>query len=441
MNQGELFASPSNAVIQAPLPATDPKDARVNRPIRNQMEMVVRDLESLIPDDHPARAVWQFLDRMELSAFYASIKSVQSSPGRPATDPQTLLALWVYATVDGVGSARRLERLCQEHDVYRWLVGGVPINYHMLSDFRVEHKEALDTLLTEIIAAMMRAELVTLKRVAQDGTKVRANAGGGSFHRRATLDKCHREAKEQVELLAKEREHPDPELSRRERAARERAAKEREWRVEEALKNLEEVQAAKERQKKRAGKKRAEKITEARASTTDPEARVMRMPDGGFRPAYNVQLVTDVDSLVVVGVAVSNSGTDQGEALEVEQQVAKRAGKHPEQYLMDSGFVDLEQIIEMERSGVAVYAPPKAGHEAPKANDPAEIAKWRARMSTEEGKETYKQRDSTAEWSNAQIKGRHGVHQFGVRGIERVTSFMLLMAVTHNLLRWITLTT
>ena len=440
MSQGELFVSPSNAATGASQPATDPKDARVNRPIRNQMEMVVRDLESLIPDDHPARAVWQFLDRMDLSAFYSSIKSVQSSPGRPATDPQTLLALWVYATVDGVGSARRLEKLCEEHDVYRWMVGGVPINYHMLSDFRVEHKEALDTLLTEIIAAMMRAQLVTLKRVAQDGTKVRASAGSSSFHRRPTLNECQRKAKERVELLAKEREHPDPQISRREQEAKERAAKGREKRIEEALRNLEQVQAAKERQKKRPGKDRKGKITEARASTTDPEARVMRMSDGGYRPAYNVQLVTDVGSLVIVGVAVSNRGTDQGEALEMEQQVAKRGGKHPEQYLMDTGFVNLKQIIEMEKTGVEVYTPPQAGHEGQKAKDPPEVAKWRARTGTEEGKDLYKER-TCAEWTNAQIKERHGLRQFNVRGLNKVTSFMLLMAVTHNLLRWITLTT
>ena len=437
MSQREFFNDIPAGPSSVPEP-THPRDARVSRPIRNQIEMVMRDLDSLVPEDHPARAVWQFLSRMELSAFYASIKAVQASPGRPATDPQTLLALWVYATVDGVGSARRLERLCQQHDVYRWLAGGVPINYHMLSDFRVEHKEALDTLLTEIIAAMMRAKLVTLKRVAQDGTRIRASAGSSSFNRRATLNECLRIAKERVELLAEEREHPDPALSRREQAARARAAKEREKRVEEALENLEEVQAAKERQKK---KPTGKKITEARASTTDPEARVMKMPDGGFSPGYNVQLVTDVESLVVVGVAISNRGTDQGEALEMEQQVAKRAGKHPEQYLMDTGFVNLKQIIEMERSAVAVYAPPQAGYEAPKAKDPPEIATWRARMSTEEGKKSYKERASSAEWTNAQVKQRHGVRQFSIRGLSRVTSMMLLVAITHDLLRWIALST
>lgn len=435
LSQGQFFSDFRGGSDAVPEP-THPKDARVNRPVRNQIEMVMRDLESLVSEDHSVRAIWQFLSRMDLSDFYTSIKSVLYGPGRPATDPQTLLALWVYATVDGVGSARRLEKLCAEHDVYRWLAGGVPINYHMLSDFRVEHKEALDRLLTEIIAAMMRAKLVTLKRVAQDGTRIRASAGSSSFHRRPTLNECLRIAKERVELLDKEGEHPDPTLSRREEAARKRAAKEREQRVEEALRNLEQVEAAKERREK---KPTGKKITEARASTTDPEARVMRMADGGFRPAYNVQLVTDVDSLVVVGVAVSNRGTDQGEALGMEQQVAERTGKHPEQYLMDNGFVSLEQIIEMERSGVEVYAPPHAGHEGPKAKDPPEIAGWRARMSTEEGKDTYRYRDSTAEWANAQLKGRHRMQQFSVRGLARVTSIMLLMGITHDLLRWITL--
>ena len=435
MSQGQFLSDIPVSPYSVAEP-THPQDARVNRPVRNQIEMVMRDLDSFVPDDHTARAVWQFIDRMEISAFYASIKSVLCSPGRPATDPQTLLALWVYATVEGVGSARRLEKLCEEHDVYRWLAGGVPINYHMLSDFRVANQAALDDLLTKILAAMMATGLVTLEEVAHDGTKIRTSAGDASFHRRRTLEEYLEAARERVEQLAKEREHPDPGVSARQRAARERAARERQQRVEEALRQLVEVEAAKERQKK---KRTGKKITEARASTTDPEARVMRMPNGGFNPAYNVQLVTDVESLVVVGVAVSNRGADQGEALGMEQQVVKRTGKHPKHYLMDSGFINLEQIIELDRSGVEVYAPTNAGHETPKPKDPPEIASWRARMSTEEGKETYKKRASTAEWTNAQVKGRHRMQQFSVRGLTRVTSVMLLMAITHDLLRWITL--
>ncbi len=230
------------------LPASDGRDTRVNRAVRNQVEMVMRDLDSLIPDNHPGRAIWGFLDHLDLSVFYSTIKSVVSSPGRPAIDPQVLLGLWVYAIVEGVGSARRLERLCQGHDSYRWLAGGVPINYHRLSDFRVEHREAPDKLLGEIIAAMMAAGLVRLKGVARDGVRVRASVGSSSFRRRDRLNEYLRLAREQVERLAEEGEPAESERSLRQQAARERADRERQERLGKALKNLEKVQAAKERQ-------------------------------------------------------------------------------------------------------------------------------------------------------------------------------------------------
>jgi transposase len=416
----------------------------VLRPVRNQVEWMPRDLDSLLPEEHPARAIWALLERLDLSAFYASIKAVLDRPGRPCSDPQVLLALWVYATVDGVGSARRLARLCEEHDVYRWLRGGVPMNYHMLSDFRTAHQEALDDLLTKIVATMMATGLVTLRAVAQDGLRVRAGAGAGSFRRRATLEQCLEVARERVKDLAKQREHPDPGISQRERAARERAARERLQRVEEALRQLPAVEAAKERQAKRAGRERAARIKEARTSTTDPDARVMKMPDGGFRPACNVQLATDKDSQVIVGVSVTNHGTDQGEALPVEEQVEERTGEVPEAYLMDGGFVDLQDIAALERRGVVVYAPPKASRQDQKKTgrpvaEPPEIVAWRERMKTEEAKAIYQHRAATSECANAQVRERYGVHRFLVRGLAKVTCLMLLAAIAHNLMRWIAL--
>jgi transposase len=279
------------------------EQARVRLPVRNQVQFVMQDLDATLPEDHQARAIWDLLERLDLAAFYASIRAVEGSAGRPASDPQVLLALWVCATVEGVGSARKLERLCREHDAFRWLCGGVPVDYHLLSDFRREHQEALDGLLTQIVASLMAEELVTLGEVAQDGLRVRASAGGGSFRRKGRLQEFLEAAQMRVERLAGEREHPDPGATRRERAARERAAKERLERVEQALAHMPAMEAAKERQAKNAGKARQAKLKEARVSTTDPEARVMKMADGGFRPAYNVQLATDVDSQVIVGVA------------------------------------------------------------------------------------------------------------------------------------------
>ena len=443
MSEGTLFDLPP-AEEGTPASPTRREEARVRRPVRNQIQMVTQDLDATLPEDHQARAIWDFLEQLDLSAFYASIQAVEGSAGRPASDPQVLLALWVYATVEGVGSARKLDGLCREHDAYRWLCGGVPVDYHLLSDFRREHQEALNDLLTQIVATLMAENLVTLKEVAQDGMRVRASAGSGSFRRKARLEECLEAAQAQVERLAGEREHPDPGVNRRERAARERAVRERQQRVEQALAQMPAAQAAKERQAKHAGKARLAKLKEARVSTTDPEARVMKMPDGGFRPAYNVQLATDVDSQVIVGVAVTNQGTDQGEGLLMEEQVAQRTGQHPGAYLVDGGFVDLEDIEALERRGVKVYAPPKKREGDRKVTwkpgTKPEVLAWRERMETEEGKATYKHRASTAECVNAQSRVKYGAQRFTVRGVTKVTGIALLWAITHNLLRWAALT-
>ena len=300
MSEETLFELPAKEEKREPAP-TSPGEARVLRPVRDQLEWEVMDLESLLPQDHPARGIWSILERMDLSAFYEPIKAVGSRPGRPTTDPQALLGLWLLATVEGVGSARRLARLCEEHDAYRWMRGRVPVNYHMLSDFRVAHQEALDDLLTQIIGALMAADAVSLNRVAQDGMRVRASAGSASFRGEEKLKMCLEEAREQVERLAKERERPDPGVTRRERAARERAAREREERVREALSYLPREQAKKERQRRTKSKSQRSRITKARVSTTDPETKVMKMPDGGFRPAYNVELATDSANGIIVG--------------------------------------------------------------------------------------------------------------------------------------------
>ena len=410
--------------------------------MRHQLEWAAVDLESLLPQEHPARGIWGFVERLDLSAFYEPIKAVVNRPGRPTTDPQVLLALWLLATVEGVGSARRLARLCQEHDAYRWMRGHAPINYHMLSDFRVAHQEALDDLLTQIIGSLMAAGAVRLERVAQDGMRVRASAGAASFRGAQGLETCLEEARAQVEHLAHEREHPDPGVTRRERGARERAAREREERVQEALAYLPQAQAKKERQLHTKATAQRSKVTKARVSTTDPQARVMKMPDGGFRPAYNVELATDSANGVIVGVAVTSAGTDAGQAAPMEEQLVRRTGRHPDSYLMDGGFATREEITALEQRDVTVYAPVKPPrnkpeHERyePRYGDGPEVAQWRQRMATDEAKAIYRQRGAVAEWTNAQVR-LHGVSQFSVRGVAKVTSVMLLVAVAHNLLRW-----
>src|SRR3972149_4540794 len=270
MTQERLFpelsgTEPTQAVVEAP--QTRPSQARLYKPVRDQLEMIIRDLDSVLPKDHLARTVWAIVESLDLSAFYAPIKAVVGGPGHPATDPQVLVALWIYATSQSVGKARQLDRLCREHDAYRWLCGGVPINYHMLSDFRVEYRRALDDLMTKVLAAMMAEGVVSLDRVAQDGMRVRASAGAASFRREGELKEWLGKAEAQVKRLTAQVDEPEEartEPSQREVAARERAARERQERIEQALKELPEVREA---------KKTAKERENARVSPTDPEAR------------------------------------------------------------------------------------------------------------------------------------------------------------------------
>ena len=424
---------------------------RIARAVRDQVELVPQSLEERVGSDHPARAIWAVVERLDLSRFYAPIRAAVDGPGRPASDPQVLLGLWLLATVEGIGSARRLARLSEEHDAYRWLRGGVPVNYHLLADFRVAHQAELDALLTQTIALLMSEDLVTLQRVAQDGVRVRAAAGSGSFRRRASLERCLAEAQEQVERLAAERDAPeahDPTVTRKQQVARERAARERLARVERALAALPELEAIKEKQRQKLSKERQQRVPEARVSTTDPDVRVMKMGDGGFRPALNIHLATTGDGRAIVGVQVSQQGSDGGLAAPLEAQVVARTGQHPEEYLMDGGLATRDDITTLAAHDVTVYAPvepPRAttsGRTAydPRPDDTPAVAAWRQRMGTDEGQATYRHRSGIAEWTNAQLRIRHGLQRFTVRGVDRVTSVVLLLAVTHNLLRYLALT-
>lgn len=444
MSQSPLFPLPEPH-SPLPSPLTRPEQARVLRPKREQLQWAPRDLEAELPEEHPARAVWGLLEDLNLEGFYSRIKAVMDGPGRPTTDPQVLLALWVLAAVEGVGSARHLARLCQEHIAYRWLCAGVPINYHMLSDFRIAHEAALDDLLTQIVASLMAAEAVTLEKVAQDGMRVRASAGASSFRREDRLEACLKAAREQVERLDQQREHPDPGVTKRQQAARERAARERVVRVETALAYLPELQATKSLQRKRSAKAERDKVTEPRASTTDPGARVMKMPDGGYRPAYNVQIATDRAFGIIVGVAVTAAGSDAHQAPPMVDQIKRRTGRQPQTYLMDGGFATREDITALGERGIDAYAPirlqkgkPEEERYRTRYGDSPEVVAWRARMATEEGKALYRQRGATAEWANAQVR-QHGLSDFVVRGVPKASVVVLLIVVAHNLLRWMAL--
>jgi transposase len=214
---------------------------------RRQVTLQPCDLESLLAPEHRARAIWSVVERLDLARFYDAIRARAAEPGRPATDPKVLVALWVYATCDGVGSARELARRCEEADAYRWLRGGVPVNHHTLSDFRTGHGAALDELLTQVVAALLKAGLLSLKRVAQDGLRVRASAGASSFRRRQRLVQCLEAARAHVAALKATGDAEAAAQRTRERAAQERAAREREARVTQALAQLAKVEALRAR--------------------------------------------------------------------------------------------------------------------------------------------------------------------------------------------------
>jgi len=406
--------------------------ARYETANRTQIELTPTDLETLLPPGHAARLVWRFVEGLELSAFYATIKAREGRAGRPPIDPKILIALWLYATIDGVGSAREVDRLCYSHDAYRWLRGGVSVNDHTLSDFRVGHEAALDDLLTQSITTLRHRGIVTLARVAQDGTKVRASAGAGSFRRAGTLRACLHEAQQLVERTKRQ---GDGGLTRPE-AAQARAAADRLARVAEALAELPAVAAAKART---ASKRKNRAPKEARVSTTDPTARVMKMPDGGYRPAYNVQFATDHDSDVIVGVAVTNTASDQQELVPMLTQLEARVGQ-PATLLVDGGYVAHEAIDDATARGVCLLAPVpcRKGSEAPvpvQRTDSPAVAAWRTRMQTDEAKQQYRSRGAIAERINADARTHRTLGRFLVRGLPKVQACALWVALAHNLTR------
>jgi transposase len=411
---------------------------RVEIPQRNQLEWRSVDIDSTLAPDHRARGIWEFVGELDLSRFYEGIRSRGSVAGRPATDPRVLLTLWLYATSEGIGSARQVERLCQRDDVYRWICGGVSVNYHTLSDFRVGHGEQVDELLTQVLAALMRHGLVQLKRVAQDGMRIRASAGAGSFRRRKSLEECLARASGQVAALREQIAANPAGPSRKEQAARERAAREREARVKQALREMPRVEEVKKRTRESNAKK---KVSEPRVSTTDPDARVMKMADGGFRPAYNLQLATDVNSRVIVGVTMINNGSDKGQGPPMLSEVERRMGRLPKEELADGGYNDKKSIEEFAQRGVVFYAPvmekPRAAANARSHHgaDSEAVAEWRARMGTAEGQAIYKQRAATAETVNGDLRCWRGLSRLTVRGIHKVQTVALWSVLTYDILK------
>jgi transposase len=447
-----------------PAPATPPP-LRLRRANRDQVAPVPAYLDALLPADHLARLVWAAVERLDLREFTAPLKVVEGGPGRAAADPAVLVALWLYATSQGVSSARALARLCVEHLAYIWLCGGVSINYHTLSDFRVQHAAALDALMTQALGCLHQAGLVDFDHVAQDGIRVRASAGAASFHRQTTLEHSLAEAQRVVKTSAASPADEAAAPTPREQAARQRAARERVARLEAALAALPprpppptpgapagpagEVVAPppaappqRARRTARASKKAA-KVKEPRTSSTDASAQVMKMADGGFRPAYNIQFAADTGAQVVVGVAVSSCGSDMNQAPPMVRQVAARLDALPTAWLMDGGFASTATIEALDQAGVVALAPvqtpkdPGRDRYAARPGDSAAVAAWRERMGTAAAQTLYKVRAATIECVNAQARMRHGLQQLRVRGVAKVRCVATWVALTHNLLIWL----
>lgn len=415
---------------------------RLNSPCRNQYELTPSLLEDIIPKDHLARSVWEYVEALDLSIVLNKIKSVKNHAGRPSTDPKILLCIWLFATIKSIGSSRVIEEYCKEHDAFKWICGGVNVNYHTISDFRTDHGNQLDELLTMSVVALANSGIVSLEKVSQDGMRVRANAGSGSFRREGTLNDNYVLAQFLVkDIKEEELKHPGACRSRL-TAAELKAAEDRLQRLAKAKEEMEKIRLEKieyaKQQRKKTDNSELEKI---RVSTTDCEARVMKMACSGFRPAFNVQFASSNKGKAILGVDVTNKGCDNHQLTKMIEQVEKRYQVVPKKWLVDGGFDSHEEmnIAGTKYKDCKVYMPVKittknkANPYERQAKDSEIVGEWRERMNTDEAKELYKERASTAEYSNAQARNR-GLQQFLVRGIEKTKCVALIYALTHNMM-------
>lgn len=443
MSTKDLFGDPSPEPTKPSQPRRrnekSRRAVRVVKAEREQGHLVPSRIEDLLEEGHRARLFWDAVGSLDLSSFYEGIDSVEGEAGRPAIDPQILITLWLYATSEGVGSARELARLIRMHDAYRWICGGVEVGHHRLSDFRVEHEAALDELLTQLLGVLAYRGVVTLKVVAQDGTRMRANAGASSFRRETSLKKCLKQARHKVEKLKERLERTDASIDARREQVRLTAAKRRRASVEQALADLEK---AKELDEEHPPSRRK---TDRRMSTTDPDARVMKHAAGEFRPGYAMQAAFDAGSRIAVGLLVTNTGSDLGTMEPMLDDIERRMGRRPKELLVDGGYEKHSDIEAVERSEVRVISPEPKWVTRGRARPPAgkeesvEIARWRRRTARPATKLKYKRRGAIAELPFGDLKQHRGLRQLPVRGLSKVSSVMLWGLLTYNLMRCFTL--
>ena len=492
----------SQPVFGQPVPGIAP-EPRLRAINRQQLLMRTIDVEQLIAEDHPARALWEFTGRLDLTRFYECIKSVAGCAGQPSLDPRLMIALWLYAYSRGIGSAREVSRMCAYEPGLQWLCGLEPINHHSLSDFRVEHEEALTEMFTQVLGVLSAEGLITLERVMHDGTRIGAAASGNTFRSEETLREHLRLAKEQVAAMGDPRLEPAD--NQRQAKAQQRAKRERQQRLETAVQQLEKLKA------ERTTNKRS-----PRASTSDPEARVMKRPGGGFEPSYNVQVSTDAAAGLIVGVGVTQSGADAPHLVPAMERLEVTFGKLPKQVVADAGYISNQNVKALaertdligplqtanparvegarKRRGITaeftnekfVYQPDADCFHCPEGKtlcfyktedntgglmrtyraqaadcsscpsktaccpkSPArqirhleedlEITEFRQKMNTAEKRKIYQQRSQVAEFPYAWIKEKLKLRQFHVRGLRKVTLEALWAALTYDIQQWIRL--
>jgi transposase len=324
---------------------TDKPSPKIRPVDRNQGILRPTHIDQLIDEQHPARGIWDFVSELDLQRFYDAIVSVEGEAGRSAFDPRMLVSVWVYAYSRGIGSAREISRLCETDPPFQWLTGFQSINGHTLSDFRVRHKEGLDELFAQVLGLLSGVGLIKLERVTQDGTKIRANASPRSFRKKERIKKHLEAAREHVAAMGDPNQ--EPKASTKSKARKQAAARERAKRIERALKEAEKLQGTKGKPSKK---------STAKVSTTDPDARMMKQPDGGVLPSYNVQLSVDGEAKFIADVDVTNEANDSQQLLPAMERIVHTFESRPSQVMADGDYTNHRSVEAMAELEIDYYS-------------------------------------------------------------------------------------
>lgn len=418
---------------------------KLKTPCRNQYEFRTASLDELLPQEHKARDVWDFVESMDTSICLEYINTFKLQGGRPAIDPKILLSLWIYTILDGNTSARKLEELCSSHEAYKWICGGVSVNRTDLAEFRSQKPAKFDELLTSCLAVMVKANLINDSDFSQDGTRIKANAGFNSYHRKNSLEKIKKNIEQHIkELQAEQKKDPDI-YEKRKNDRKQKTAIEKKKRVQEALQNLESAKCEKIINGKRNyNTPTEEELLNTRSSITDPECRKMKMGDGGYRLAYNVQFATALDSRVIYGVSVGHTLDPKTAPIlmtQVQERLKKLNLRSISNWIADAAYSSINDIetVFLLFPECRYFAPasPRTGIDPKKIKktDSEAVKKWRSMIGDAEVEELYKKRCSTAEFTNAQIKNNMP-NGFCVRGQRKAKASAILHAIAQNMSRY-----